>query len=122
MGQFLQEPQVRRQLDELHAESISAGEQLKKAMVGAEHDLVGVFDPTPVSDCLGALRSAAQGDWVGAALSVVSAVPYAGDMIGKTAKGARAASISPLTSVSIGLPLIDWQRGAPKVVARWLQT
>lgn len=91
MGQSLQEPQVRRQLDELHAESIRAGEQLEDAMAGAALDLVGVFDPTPVSDCLGALRSAAQGDWVGAALSVVSAVPYAGDMIGKTAKGARVA-------------------------------
>lgn len=91
MGQSLQEPQVRQQLDELHAESVRIGEQLQEALEGAALDVVGIFDPTPVSDCLGALRSAAQGDWIGAGLSLVSVVPYVGDAVGKTAKGARVA-------------------------------
>ncbi len=39
----------------------------------------------------GAGLSLYRGDWIGAGLSLISVVPYAGDALGKTAKGARLA-------------------------------
>lgn len=54
-------------------------------------DVAGIADPTPISDVIGAGMSIASGDWIGAGLSLISIVPYAGDALGKTAKGARAA-------------------------------
>jgi hypothetical protein len=54
-------------------------------------DVAGIVDPTPISDGISAAMSVAKGDWVGAGLSVVSMVPYLGDAVGKTAKGARTA-------------------------------
>lgn len=53
-------------------------------------DAAGVVDPTPISDGISAVMSAAKGDWVGAGLSAVSMIPYLGDAVAKTAKGARA--------------------------------
>ncbi len=54
-------------------------------------DAAGIVDPTPISDGASMVMSAAAGDWVGAGLSVVSMVPYLGDAVAKTAKGARLA-------------------------------
>ncbi|MBF6649752.1 hypothetical protein [Methylobacter sp. BlB1] len=49
-------------------------------------DIAGIFDPTPVSDGAGFLLSAAQGDALGALLSLGSMIPYAGDALAKPAK------------------------------------
>lgn len=51
-------------------------------------DIAGIFDPTPTSDAIGAVASAAQGDWWGVGLSLVGMIPYVGDAgkIGKIAK------------------------------------
>lgn len=46
-------------------------------------DLVGIVDPTPVSDGLSAALSLGQGDLVGAGASVVSMLPGAGDLAAK---------------------------------------
>jgi hypothetical protein len=54
-------------------------------------DIAGIADPTPISDAIGAGMSLYRGDLIGAGLSLVSMVPYAGDALGKTAKGARLA-------------------------------
>ncbi|MBL8472113.1 MAG: hypothetical protein KF778_05670 [Rhodocyclaceae bacterium] len=54
-------------------------------------DVAGIVDPTPVSDVAGAAIAIAQGDFVGAALSGVSLIPYAGDALAKPAKLARRA-------------------------------
>lgn len=43
-------------------------------------DLVGLVDPTPISDGASALISLGRGDWLGAFLSGVSMVPYVGDL------------------------------------------
>jgi Flp pilus assembly pilin Flp len=59
--------------------------ELSKAAV----DVAGVADPTPISDGVSAAMSISDGDLVGAGLSLVSMVPYAGDALGKTAKGAK---------------------------------
>jgi hypothetical protein len=54
-------------------------------------DVAGIADPTPISDVVGAGLSLYRGDLIGAGLSLISVIPYAGDALGKTAKGARAA-------------------------------
>jgi hypothetical protein len=65
--------------------------ELKLDLAQAAIDVAGIADPTPISDVVGAGLSLFRGDFVGAGLSLVSAVPYAGDALGKTAKGARLA-------------------------------
>lgn len=54
-------------------------------------DLAGIIDPTPASDIASATMSLSRGDYFGASMSLISVIPYIGDAIGKTAKGARAA-------------------------------
>lgn len=60
-------------------------------------DIAGIFDPSPVSDTVGGLLSLAQGDFLGAGLSVLGYVPYVGDLgkIGKIAK------VAPRTAKSL---------------------
>ncbi|HEX8558040.1 MAG TPA: HNH endonuclease [Pyrinomonadaceae bacterium] len=65
--------------------------ELKLDLAQAAIDVAGIADPTPISDVVGAGLSLFRGDFVGAGLSLISAVPYAGDALGKTAKGARLA-------------------------------
>ncbi len=43
-------------------------------------DLVGILDPTPVADSTNAVISLGRGDWWGAGLSGISAIPYIGDL------------------------------------------
>jgi hypothetical protein len=54
-------------------------------------DLVGVVDPTGLADGASALISLSRGEWLNAAISAVSLVPYVGDMakLGKLPKYAR---------------------------------
>lgn len=89
MGASLNDPGVRKQLDELQADSAKAASDLKWEMAQSAVDAAGLVDPTPISDAVGAVMSAARGDWFGAGMSLVSMLPYAGDAIGKTAKGAK---------------------------------
>ena len=65
--------------------------ELKLDLAQAALDVAGVADPTPISDGLSGIMSLARGDFIGAGLSLVSMVPYAGDALAKTAKGARLA-------------------------------
>jgi hypothetical protein len=67
-----------------------------KGMSGVEYaslvaDIAGIFDPTPASDVVGGVLSLAQGDLLGAGLSVGSMIPYAGDAIAKPLKIAKRA-------------------------------
>lgn len=70
-------------------ELAQANEELASELGRALVDAVGVIDPTPISDSIGAAMSLCKGDLVGAGLSLLSIVPYVGDAVGKTAKGAR---------------------------------
>ena len=65
--------------------------ELKLELAQAAIDVAGIVDPTPISDVIGAGFSLLRGDFIGAGLSLVSIIPYAGDALAKTAKGARAA-------------------------------
>jgi len=85
---------VNKQYD---AEILKAEQQLqsivkskKWEMAKAAIDAAGVVDPTPISDGIGTIMSLAEGDLVGAGLSAISLIPYLGDAVAKTAKGARA--------------------------------
>jgi hypothetical protein len=64
-------------------------QQIKDLIKDLAIDTAGMFDPTPVSDLIGAARSIRQGDILGAGLSAISAVPVIGDMVGKPGKLAR---------------------------------
>jgi len=90
MGASLKHPEVRGKLDELQKDSAKAVSDLKWELAQSAVDAAGLIDPTPISDAVGALLSAARGDWFGAGMSLVSMIPYAGDALGKTAKGAKA--------------------------------
>jgi hypothetical protein len=51
-------------------------------------DIVGVFDPTGVVDIINALDYFRQGDKLFGLMSLISAVPYVGDLVGKPIIGA----------------------------------
>jgi hypothetical protein len=63
--------------------------ELELDLAQAALDIAGIADPTPISDGLSGLMSLARGDFLGAGLSLVSMIPYAGDALAKTSKGAR---------------------------------
>ncbi len=52
-------------------------------------DLIGIFDPTPISDGVSGVMSLFKGDISGAGLSLAAMVPYAGDAFAKSAKFAK---------------------------------
>lgn len=52
-------------------------------------DVAGVFDPSPICDGINGVIHLIRGNTVEASLSFVSAIPYAGDIIGKTGKVAH---------------------------------
>lgn len=74
----------------VEAELAQAQKELAWELSKATVDAAGLVDPTPISDGIGAAMSLAEGDLLGAGLSLISMVPYLGDALAKSAKGARA--------------------------------
>lgn len=72
--------------EQLKTEAASMS-KVEYAQVSA--DIIGIFDPTPASDAVGAVLSAAQGDALGVLLSLAGMIPYAGDALAKPAKIAK---------------------------------
>src|SRR5688500_8448666 len=89
MGSALRDPTVQAKLKSLQEKAAALEDKLAGLRVDALIDAAGLVDPTPVSDVIGFARGAARGDWASAALSLVSMVPYAGDVLAKPIKGAR---------------------------------
>ena len=83
------DPKVQDQLKKLEGDTAHAGAELEGALLDSAIDLAGIVDPTPISDAIGFARSATSGDWIGAGLSLISMLPYAGDAIAKPLKGAK---------------------------------
>lgn len=54
-------------------------------------DVAGTIDPTPAADGMSCSLALVTGDYWGAFWSVVSMVPYVGDLVGKPAKAMKAA-------------------------------
>ncbi|MCH4829754.1 hypothetical protein [Flavobacterium columnare] len=59
-----------------------------KDILSAGLDIVGIFDPTGISDAVGAKMAFDDGDYFSAAISAVGVIPYAGDLakVGKIKK------------------------------------
>ncbi|MEM9436627.1 MAG: hypothetical protein AAGA15_06260 [Pseudomonadota bacterium] len=72
-------------------------------------DIAGIFDPTPISDGVGAVTSAMQGDVWGVGFSLLGMIPYVGDL-GKIGKISR---IAPRT----GRALEAFFNGADEIAA-----
>jgi hypothetical protein len=51
-------------------------------------DILGIFDPTPIIDIVNATSYFIQGDTLFGVLSIVGAIPYAGDIVAKPVLGA----------------------------------
>jgi len=51
-------------------------------------DILGIFDPTPIVDIINATSYFIQGDTLFGILSIVGAIPYAGDFVAKPVLGA----------------------------------
>jgi multidrug efflux pump subunit AcrA (membrane-fusion protein) len=85
-------PGAGRRLADVEKDLAALNKDLAWEMSKAAVDAAGIIDPTPISDGISAAMSLAEGDFVGAGLSLISMVPYVGDAIGKTAKGAKAAA------------------------------
>lgn len=66
----------------------------KKSKLIKEHwlntlgDIVGIFDPTGVVDLINGISYLSQGEHLFGFLSIVSAIPYAGDLVAKPVMGA----------------------------------
>jgi hypothetical protein len=92
-------------------------------------DVVGLVDPTPISDAVSMSMSLIDGDLVGAGLSLVSMVPFAGDALAKTTKGARAAKkilklqkkIAALAAKVRALKLAKGTTTVPKVASKTIK-
>lgn len=67
----------------------TANKELAFQLTQSAVDIAGIADPTPISDVVGGAMSLMSGDFIGAGLSLISIVPYAGDALGKSVKGAR---------------------------------
>jgi len=50
-------------------------------------DILGIVDPTPTIDIINGISYFSQGDHLFGLLSLISAIPYAGDAVGKTLMG-----------------------------------
>ena len=81
---------ITKKLSDATTALAKADNDLKLEIAGAAADAAGLVDPTPASDIVGAGISIARGDYLGAALSTVSMVPYLGDALAKPAKAVRA--------------------------------
>ncbi len=88
-----------QRLSKADAEAISGAESEIASIVKSKEfeearaaaDLAGLVDPTPISDGVSMAMSIAAGEWLDAGLSGLSMIPYLGDAVAKTAKGARLA-------------------------------
>ena len=76
---------------DIKAEIERLDHELQETVKALKLDLLGTVDPTPLSDGVSGIRSLFKGDILGAVLSGVSMIPYAGDALAKPAKGVKAA-------------------------------
>ena len=110
-----------RKIRKAEAELGKLNEELRLDLLQAGIDAAGTVDPTPVSDLTGAAVSVYRGDFIGAGLSLISMIPYVGDAVGKSAKGARLLKkINDLRKrISITAnKIVDLQRANRKAASR----
>jgi len=76
-----------RQLS-LIKEKFVSEELINEAWYNTVMDVLGIFDPTPIIDIVNATSYFIQGDTLFGILTIVSAIPYAGDVVAKPVLGA----------------------------------
>ncbi len=79
------------ELTAIEKERSQLNKELALEIAKVTADTTGILDPTPTSDLISAGISLEQGDWLGFGLSLISAIPYAGDAVGKPVKAVRSA-------------------------------
>ena len=117
---------ITKKLSDATTALAKADNDLKLEIAGAAADAAGLVDPTPASDIVGAGISIARGDYLGAALSTVSMVPYLGDALAKPAKAVRATKaimglekkVAALTQTVADLTKAKKQAEAAEVAAK----
>lgn len=76
-----------RQLDAIKEKVISE-DLINEAWYNTVMDVLGIFDPTPIVDIVNATSYFIQGDTLFGILTIVGAIPYAGDVVAKPVLGA----------------------------------
>lgn len=63
----------------------------REAVVCAGLNIVGIVDPSGIADGLSASLQVKNGDWLGASISALGAIPYVGDVakVGKIGKDVK---------------------------------
>lgn len=85
-------------------------------------DIVGIFDPTPVSDGANALISLGRGDFLGAALSGVAIIPGVGDLAKFGKLGRYVETLGKIADKAAGNPAVkNALEGAMGKIAKALQ-
>jgi hypothetical protein len=79
-------------------------------------DIVGIFDPTGVVDLVNGISYIKQGDTLFGFLSIVSAVPYGGDIVAKPVMGAL--KIGAPSAKALNGVLKIAQKGTPEAIAK----
>ena len=74
-------------------------------------DIVGLVDPTPISDGANGLISLGRGDWLGAGISAVSMIPYVGDAAKLGKLGRYAETMANAVDLAKANPAIAKQLG-----------
>ncbi len=70
-------------------------------------DILGIVDPTPTIDMINAISYWRQGDKFLSLMSFLSAIPYGGDMIGKSAMAAAKMGKGSAKGLSVAVKLIE---------------
>ncbi len=85
-------------------DSANANAELAADLTQMTLDIVGIFDPTGISDGANALISAGRGDWVGAGLSAVSIIPFVGDLAKAGKLGKWASTVNKAVDAAANNP------------------
>lgn len=70
-------------------------------------DIAGIFDPTGVVDVINGISYFSQGDQLFGLLSIISAVPYAGDVVAKPVMGALKIGGTATKELKVALKLAE---------------
>ncbi|MDO5624487.1 MAG: DNA/RNA non-specific endonuclease [Pseudomonadota bacterium] len=72
-------------------------------------DIAGLIDPTPISDGVNGVISLGRGDWLGAGISLVSMVPYVGDLAKLGKLGRYAETVAKAVDAAASNPALARQ-------------
>ena len=75
---------------------------INEAWYNTVMDVLGIIDPTPIIDIINATSYFIQGDTLFGVLTIVSAIPYAGDIVAKPVLGVCATvTLTPVDAAPV---------------------